>query len=469
MIIQCEKCQTKFRLDDSRVTDKGVKVRCTRCKHVFTVRKEVPGDDSLQPGAVLAGIAPPAATGETPVPPADEWSFAADTIPTPPAVSVTATATSDEWDFAGEAAPPPEADSIAFGNIPLESEPTAFTPLEPSPFDTSEISFDTDEDEMSGTGSGQTSSATTTTGGNEFDFSDDELSGSVVQTTPEATPGDFSFDFEDTGFDEAGSVNGQDSGSKSDTPPSFDTPAGVPFNPGEIDFGDELTPAVPQVSQKVLKPSQEVLIPLTEATVTSEDDTITQSFLGQAALQEQEEELPPLSIPSRRKQSPLFGALIAVVALLVISVLGYFGYSSLSTPKGTAPPESGKISVRAVTSTFVKNSSAGELLVVSGEAFNEYANPRAALQVMVAVFDTTGQKIATRNAYGGNPLTKEQQETLPLDKIEAAMANQFGDSLANMGVAPGKSIPFVVVLANIPSGAKDFSVQSAGSTVATGK
>ena len=47
MIIQCEKCQTRFRLDDSRVTDKGVKVRCTKCKHVFRVQKEMPEEESL--------------------------------------------------------------------------------------------------------------------------------------------------------------------------------------------------------------------------------------------------------------------------------------------------------------------------------------------------------------------------------------------------------------------------------------
>jgi hypothetical protein len=58
---------------------------------------------------------------------------------------------------------------------------------------------------------------------------------------------------------------------------------------------------------------------------------------------------------------------------------------------------------------------------------------------------------------------------MPIDEIDAAMANQFGDSLANMEVAPGKSIPFVVVVANLSKGAKDFSVQSAGSTLATGK
>jgi hypothetical protein len=109
------------------------------------------------------------------------------------------------------------------------------------------------------------------------------------------------------------------------------------------------------------------------------------------------------------------------------------------------------------------------LLVISGVAFNGYPKPRAALQVKVDLYDAAGQVVATKSAYCGNPLTDEQLETLPLEKIEATMANQFGDSLANMEVTAGKAISFVVVLANLPKGVKDFSVQSAGSTVATGK
>jgi predicted Zn finger-like uncharacterized protein len=37
MIITCASCLTKFNLDDARVQAKGVKVRCSRCKHVFYV------------------------------------------------------------------------------------------------------------------------------------------------------------------------------------------------------------------------------------------------------------------------------------------------------------------------------------------------------------------------------------------------------------------------------------------------
>jgi predicted Zn finger-like uncharacterized protein len=37
MIIRCEKCGTKFQLDDDAVKPAGTKVRCSVCKHIFTV------------------------------------------------------------------------------------------------------------------------------------------------------------------------------------------------------------------------------------------------------------------------------------------------------------------------------------------------------------------------------------------------------------------------------------------------
>ena len=35
MIIQCEQCETKFRFDESLISEKGVWVRCSRCRHEF--------------------------------------------------------------------------------------------------------------------------------------------------------------------------------------------------------------------------------------------------------------------------------------------------------------------------------------------------------------------------------------------------------------------------------------------------
>jgi predicted Zn finger-like uncharacterized protein len=38
VIIACEKCSTRFQLDESRVPPTGAKVRCSRCRHAFVVR-----------------------------------------------------------------------------------------------------------------------------------------------------------------------------------------------------------------------------------------------------------------------------------------------------------------------------------------------------------------------------------------------------------------------------------------------
>jgi predicted Zn finger-like uncharacterized protein len=41
MIVTCEQCQTRFKIPDEKVTDKGVKVRCSKCSHTFRVTKPV--------------------------------------------------------------------------------------------------------------------------------------------------------------------------------------------------------------------------------------------------------------------------------------------------------------------------------------------------------------------------------------------------------------------------------------------
>ena len=476
MIIQCEKCLTRFRLDDSRVTDKGVKVRCTKCKHVFTVQKDVSEADSFEPEGVMAGLsssAPegqPFATdtvGDAPVDfgifedtsvqsePSEDSSFEASAFG-----SSALSAASDELQGSGADNVPPA--SAAAGEIDFSGFDFGDTEREPDTTPPSTLSVD---DFTTDTAIESAPAAPRQAVSQGLDFSDDDMFGAVVQSPPEASSGTISFDFEGDSFAESMDMSGQDSSGKGGTLFSLDTPGDTPFNLGEIDFGDELTSvAVQQVNPDDLKPSQEILFaPLAQAREKAADEDLARAFLGD------EGDLPPLSIASRRKQSPLFGLLIAVVALLLISALGYFGYSSFSTPKETVATESGKISVKVLDSSYIENDKAGELLVISGVAFNEYPTPRAALQVKVDLYDAAGQTVVTKSAYCGNPLTDEQLESLPLAKIEAAMTNQFGDSLANMEVAPGTGISFIVVLANLPKGAKDFGVQSAGSTVAIRK
>ena len=39
MIVECGKCGTRFKLDDARVPESGIRVRCSRCKEAFFLRR----------------------------------------------------------------------------------------------------------------------------------------------------------------------------------------------------------------------------------------------------------------------------------------------------------------------------------------------------------------------------------------------------------------------------------------------
>ncbi len=47
MIIRCPECSTGFKLPESRVTSKGIKLRCSRCSHVFRVRSTADGENEI--------------------------------------------------------------------------------------------------------------------------------------------------------------------------------------------------------------------------------------------------------------------------------------------------------------------------------------------------------------------------------------------------------------------------------------
>lgn len=57
MLIQCEKCQTRYNLDEAKIPGKGAKVTCPTCKNVFVVMKD--GSQPHPGGAAPAAPPPP--------------------------------------------------------------------------------------------------------------------------------------------------------------------------------------------------------------------------------------------------------------------------------------------------------------------------------------------------------------------------------------------------------------------------
>jgi predicted Zn finger-like uncharacterized protein len=65
LVVTCEKCSTRFRLDESRIPPTGARVRCSRCKHAFFL---APAGEAGRDGAIQS-LADQALAGEPNTPP----------------------------------------------------------------------------------------------------------------------------------------------------------------------------------------------------------------------------------------------------------------------------------------------------------------------------------------------------------------------------------------------------------------
>ncbi len=68
MIVTCAQCGTQFRLDESQVGEKGVRVRCSQCANLFSVSRPAPSSPPPMPGAsplsLEIDLGPPAALAQ---------------------------------------------------------------------------------------------------------------------------------------------------------------------------------------------------------------------------------------------------------------------------------------------------------------------------------------------------------------------------------------------------------------------
>jgi len=59
MVVTCENCSARYKLDDNRISGRGAKITCPRCRHVFVVYKERPAAQEAGKVAVGGGVATP--------------------------------------------------------------------------------------------------------------------------------------------------------------------------------------------------------------------------------------------------------------------------------------------------------------------------------------------------------------------------------------------------------------------------
>ncbi len=179
------------------------------------------------------------------------------------------------------------------------------------------------------------------------------------------------------------------------------------------------------------------------------------------------------SKPARR--NPLSVAILFIL-ILIIAILvaggvlmwqnGPAGIEQLIANLTGQPPVTeleGNIRLSNLQGSFITNRKEGEIFVIRGVAINDRKDAQAAIQVKGVIFDKNGKQLLQKTIFCGNPISDDDLRKLPYSKMEEMMGNQFGESLANLNVTPGQSIPFTIVFRKLPKTLSEFVVEVADS------
>ncbi len=129
--------------------------------------------------------------------------------------------------------------------------------------------------------------------------------------------------------------------------------------------------------------------------------------------------------------------------------------------------EVGEISVDKISSKFIDNARHGKLFIITGTVKNEFSESRKYIKIQGSLF-SSGKTLAKEvTVYGGNVLSDQDLSKISLTDINQRLSNRFGDNKSNFDVKPGKSIPFMVVFADLPESLEEFTIEVSGSFPAT--
>jgi predicted Zn finger-like uncharacterized protein len=102
----------------------------------------------------------------------------------------------------------------------------------------------------------------------------------------------------------------------------------------------------------------------------------------------------------------------------------------------------------------------GRMFVIKGQVTNAGRGPKSGIRIQASLLDGRAQEIARKSAFAGNVLAGEALRQASREAIEGEQSNRFGRNLINMDVAPGRSVPFMVVFFDAPDGIDSYRVEA---------
>ena len=177
------------------------------------------------------------------------------------------------------------------------------------------------------------------------------------------------------------------------------------------------------------------------------------------------------TLPQQRSGRWLMVPLVILLLLALLFGINAMGVSSpclsnLNIPlwSGGGPlandPGSARIKTVDIDSKFITNKKSGRLFVITGEILNQYDNARGFIQIKGNIYASGGQLVETKSVYCGNFLSDKDLAAKPFADIQRYLTNKLGAGGAGtLKVGPGKTLPFMIVFADLPNDLEEFSVE----------
>ena len=463
MIIQCDKCATKFRLDDSRITPSGVKVRCTKCDNVFIVTPPPPPEEVQV--EELFGVVPgmddktarPASGGlqakaQPPKQKEDDKHLAFDFDSEVTREDIFKTPESaphqdDGKDFGFGQGLPPEQKSEEGKKFSLDDLDFSFSEDHSNEKKDKEDSWGASEEEDD-----PFSGAFDKPLASEDDVNTEEASGSGINTGAMVDRSDFDFDNLAAESPKPSTAWPEEENEANETEPLKPATAEnvIPFSGAASAYTKEgKTPAPVMSGADELEEKEEEEAFKTILSKTVEKD---EPFSFEAPDEEEEEE-EDLRAPHRAGQ-PRMGLIIAALVIVLGGGLIYFtGVIDKLTHILTAPAEIKVVEIESIKGSYEENKNFGKLFVIDARIKNITDAPQEIKAATGVIYNDGGDKIAERSVSPGRILSIDDVRNLQREELERAFRDPSG------GIIPARgSVPVMVLFIEVPKGLSEFGL-----------
>ena len=223
-----------------------------------------------------------------------------------------------------------------------------------------------------------------------------------------------------------------------------------------------------------------------ESALTRPDEAFTKEEFSPAVAEERRKEEtegifegpPTVSVPKKSGRSPLLLIILVIFLALIGAAIAIFFWapdlipdsmSFLKPVEKQVAIDSGirRLKFPSVNHSFVDSKKSGRLLVIQGTVKNNYPKSRSFILIKGTILDDGGRPVKMKMAYAGNAFEKSVIKVMALEEINKAMKNRLGKDKKNINVAPGATVPFMIVFENLPENLAEFSVEAVSSSPGT--